>query len=72
VPGWTPVVIMAGSPQVLGIASGDLLEVEVELDAEGHAWPDGEWLALFREYAMHSGCSMGSSDRDVEALPHCC
>jgi hypothetical protein len=42
---------MVGSPQVLGIAYGDLLEIGVELDAEGHAWPDGEWLALFREYA---------------------
>jgi hypothetical protein len=45
------VVIMLGSPHVLGIAYGDLLEVEVDLDAEGHAWPDGEWVALFREYA---------------------
>jgi hypothetical protein len=45
------VVIMLGSPHVLGIAYGDLIEVEVELDAEGQAWPDGEWLALFREYA---------------------
>jgi hypothetical protein len=44
-------VIKLGAPHVLGIAYGDLLEVEVELDAEGHAWPDGEWLALFREYA---------------------
>ena len=44
-------VITLGSPRVLGIAYGDLLEVEVELDAEGHAWPDDEWLALFREYA---------------------
>lgn len=42
---------MLGSPHVLGIAYGDLLEVEVDLDAEGHAWPDGEWVALFREYA---------------------
>jgi hypothetical protein len=48
---WTPVVIMLGSPQVLGIAYGNLIEVEVELDAEGHAWPDAEWLSLFREYA---------------------
>jgi hypothetical protein len=45
------VVTKLGSPHVLGIAYGDLLEVEVVLDAEGHAWPDGEWLALFREYA---------------------
>jgi hypothetical protein len=42
---------MLGSPHVLGVARGDLFEVEVELDAEGNAWPDGEWLALFREYA---------------------
>lgn len=44
-------VIRLGSPRVLGIAYGDLLEVEVVLDAEGLAWPDDEWLALFREYA---------------------
>jgi hypothetical protein len=45
------VVIELGSPHVLGLAYGGLLEVEVELDAEGQAWPDGEWLSLFREYA---------------------
>ena len=44
-------VIRLGSRRVLGIAYGDLLEVEVVLDAEGLAWPDDEWLALFREYA---------------------
>lgn len=44
-------VIRLGSRRVLGIAHGDLLEVEVVLDAEGLAWPDDEWLALFREYA---------------------
>jgi hypothetical protein len=44
-------VIRLGSPRVLGTAYGDLLEVEVGLDAEGLAWPDDEWLALFREYA---------------------
>ncbi len=33
-----------------GVADGDLLEIEVELDADGLAWPDEEWLALFREY----------------------
>ncbi len=44
-------VIQLGSPHVLGVAYGDLLEVEVPLDAEGHAWPDDEWLSLFREYA---------------------
>lgn len=44
-------VITLGSRRVLGIAYGDLLEVEVELEAGGQAWPDGEWLTLFREYA---------------------
>lgn len=44
-------VIRLGSRRVLGIAYGDMLEVEVVLDAEGLAWPDDEWLALFREYA---------------------
>lgn len=44
-------VIRLGSRRVLGIAYGDLLEVEVVLEAEGLAWPDDEWLALFREYA---------------------
>lgn len=44
-------VIKLGAPHVLGVAHGDLLEVEVALDAEGHAWPDTEWLSLFREYA---------------------
>src|SRR5690242_19884575 len=33
------------------MAYGDMLEVEIELEAEGQAWPDGEWLTLFREYA---------------------
>jgi hypothetical protein len=45
------VVITLGSRRVLGIAYGDMLEVEIELEAEGQAWPDGEWLTLFREYA---------------------
>ena len=44
-------VITLGSRRVLGIGYGDLLEVEVGLDAEGFAWRDDEWLALFREYA---------------------
>ena len=44
-------VITLGSRRVLGIAYGDMLEVELELVAEGQAWPDGEWLTLFREYA---------------------
>ena len=43
-------VIRLGSRRVLGIAYGDMLEIEVELEAEGEAWPDGEWLTLFREY----------------------
>jgi hypothetical protein len=43
-------VIQFGSRRVLGIAYGDMLEVEVGLEAEGEAWPDGEWLTLFREY----------------------
>jgi hypothetical protein len=45
------VVITLGSRRVLGIAYGEMLEVEIELEAEGKAWPDGEWLTLFREYA---------------------
>ena len=44
-------VITLGSRRVLGISYGDLLEVEVGLEVEGQAWPDGEWLTLFREYA---------------------
>ena len=28
-----------------------MLEIEVGLEVEGAAWPDGEWLTLFREYA---------------------
>ena len=43
-------VISLGSRRVLGIGCGDLLEIEVALDADGLAWPDEEWLALFREY----------------------
>ena len=44
-------MITLGSRRVLGIAYGDMLEVEIELEAEGQPWPDGEWLTLFREYA---------------------
>jgi hypothetical protein len=44
------VVITLGSRRVLGIAYGNMLEIEVGLEAEGEAWPDGEWLTLFREY----------------------
>jgi hypothetical protein len=43
-------VIKLGRRRVLGIVGGDLLEVEVALDADGRAWPDEEWIALFREY----------------------
>src|ERR671929_568014 len=43
-------VITLGRPQVRGIVHGDLLEVEVPLEADGLAWPDEEWLSLFREY----------------------
>lgn len=42
-------VIRLGRPRVRGVVHGDLLEVEVPLDAEGLAWPDEEWLSLFRE-----------------------
>ena len=43
-------VITLGRPRVRGVVHGDLLEVEVPLDADGLAWPDEEWLSLFREY----------------------
>ena len=42
-------VITLASPRVLGVHA-DLLEVEVGLDADGLAWPDEEWVTLFREY----------------------
>lgn len=42
---------MLGSRRVLGITYDGLFEVEIGLEAEGQAWPDGEWLTLFREYA---------------------
>lgn len=44
-------VIKLGSRRVLGISYGDMLEIEIGLEAEGEAWPDDEWLTLFREYA---------------------
>ena len=44
-------VTTLGSRRILGIAYGDMLEVEIELEAEGQSWPDAEWLTLFREYA---------------------
>jgi hypothetical protein len=43
-------VITLGTRHVRGIAYGDLLEVEVALDAKALPWPDEEWVALFREY----------------------
>jgi hypothetical protein len=49
-------VIRLGRPSVRGIVHGDLLEVEVPLDADdGNAWPDEEWLSLFREHADFPG-----------------
>ena len=43
-------VITLGRPRVRGIVHMDLLEIEVPLDADGRAWPDEEWLSLFREF----------------------
>ena len=43
-------VITLGRPRVRGIVYGDLLEVEVPLEAGSLGWPDEEWLSLFREY----------------------
>jgi hypothetical protein len=43
-------VILLGAPHVLGAVDAELLEVEVALDADGLAWPDQEWVTLFREY----------------------
>ena len=40
--------VKLGKKTVTGIVAGDLVEVEVQLDADGRAWPDEEWLALFR------------------------
>lgn len=48
-------MIRLGRPRVRGIVYGDLLEVEVPLDADGLAWPDEEWLSLFREYGRFPG-----------------
>jgi hypothetical protein len=48
-------VIRLGRPRVRGIVHGDLLEVEVPLDADGLPWPDEEWLSLFRENADFPG-----------------
>ena len=48
-------VIRLDRPRVCGIVHGDLLEVEVPLQAEGLPWPDEEWLALFRENSDFPG-----------------
>ena len=48
-------VIRLGQPRVRGVVHGDLLEVEVPLDADGLVWPDEEWLSLFRENADFPG-----------------
>ena len=48
-------VITLGRPRVCGVVYGDLLEVEVPLDADGLVWPDEEWLSLFREYGLFPG-----------------
>ena len=45
-------VIRFGSRRVLGATHGDLLEIEIALDADGRAWPDDEWVELFREYML--------------------
>jgi hypothetical protein len=43
-------VIALGARRVRGIVHRDLLEVEIAVDAGRVAWPDEEWLGLFREY----------------------
>ena len=48
-------VITLGSRHVLGVTHGELLEIEIGLDADGHAWPDKEWVSLFREYEEFPG-----------------
>lgn len=44
------VEVKLGKRVVKDVIRGDLLEVEVDLEAEGLAWPDNEWLGLFRGY----------------------
>jgi hypothetical protein len=74
-------VIRLGRRRVLGIAPGDLLEVEVGLDADGLAWPDEEWLTLFREYGSfpadleeprleHGKLRFEARDEDLERAWH--
>ncbi|MFL5965454.1 MAG: hypothetical protein ACJ747_02750 [Gaiellaceae bacterium] len=48
-------VIALGSPRVLGVVYGAMLEVEVPLVAAGVGWPDEEWLGLFRDYKEFPG-----------------
>jgi hypothetical protein len=48
-------VITLGMPRVCGVVYGNLLEVEVPLDADGLSWPDEEWLSLFRGYGEFPG-----------------
>ena len=70
-------VIVLNSPRVLGVVDADLLEVEVGLDADGLAWPDEEWIALFRGYGdfpadleeprlEHGKLRFEARDNDVE------
>jgi hypothetical protein len=44
------VEVKLGKRVVKDVIRGDILEVEVDLEAEGLAWPDNEWLGLFRGY----------------------
>jgi hypothetical protein len=62
-PDWSHSLVCAssGGPRSLrggsraGAVHGDLLEVEVPLDADGLVWPDEEWLPLFLENAEFPG-----------------
>lgn len=47
--------VKLGNRVVKDVIEGDLLEVEVDLEAEGLAWPDSEWLELFRAYRDFPG-----------------
>jgi hypothetical protein len=49
------VEVKLGKRVVKDVIQGDLLEVEVDLEAEGTAWPDNEWLGLFRGYRDFPG-----------------
>ncbi|HZC29139.1 MAG TPA: hypothetical protein VE269_05310 [Gaiellaceae bacterium] len=48
-------MITLSMPRVAGVVYGDLLEVEVPLDADGLSWPDEEWLSLFRAHGEFPG-----------------